>query len=274
MVGLVETMLKSGLSFASPFYWSPRVLEIIEVAARDMPAWTLTPEALPFPHGFFWFDKPLPLSPKIAENTPLMAISWTSMTKVRDTEEGNEVVHVTSPGDSANRVAVYFWGKGEGALSPVPYTHAILNMGMTLNEAEEAYKASAMLQEDFHPGSWAAYKEKVRYFACCLSFMEQKIIGTRGVKSRAPRPVRRRMPELEDIEHTVTVVTLRGYESRPKEGESQPVEWKVRWLVRGHWRQQYYATEDIHKPKWISPYLKGPVGKPLKGITKVFQVVR
>lgn len=29
------------------------------------------------------------------------------------------------------------------------------------------------------------------------------------------------------------------------------------WIVRGHWRNQWYSKLDEHKPKWIDPYFKG-----------------
>lgn len=29
------------------------------------------------------------------------------------------------------------------------------------------------------------------------------------------------------------------------------------WIVRGHWRNQWYSSLDCHKPKWIDPHWKG-----------------
>ena len=34
-------------------------------------------------------------------------------------------------------------------------------------------------------------------------------------------------------------------------------------LVRPHWRQQWYASEQRHAPRWIEGYIKGPADKPL-----------
>ena len=44
---------------------------------------------------------------------------------------------------------------------------------------------------------------------------------------------------------------------------------EMSWIVRGHWRNQWYKKEDVHKPKWIDPYWKGD-GK--KEIEKVYKV--
>lgn len=37
-----------------------------------------------------------------------------------------------------------------------------------------------------------------------------------------------------------------------------------RWMVKGHWRQQWYPSRQVHRPIWINPHIKGPDGKPLK----------
>ncbi|WP_018505348.1 hypothetical protein [Parafrankia discariae] len=41
-------------------------------------------------------------------------------------------------------------------------------------------------------------------------------------------------------------------------------EYTCRWMVRGHWRQQWYPARGVHRPIWINPHLKGPDDKPLR----------
>jgi hypothetical protein len=44
----------------------------------------------------------------------------------------------------------------------------------------------------------------------------------------------------------------------------------VRWVVRGHWRQQAVGpNHSEHKPVFIAPHVRGPQGAPLK--TTVYQ---
>lgn len=44
----------------------------------------------------------------------------------------------------------------------------------------------------------------------------------------------------------------------------------VRWVVRGHWRQQAVGpNHSEHKPVFIAPHVHGPQGAPLK--TTVYQ---
>ncbi len=43
----------------------------------------------------------------------------------------------------------------------------------------------------------------------------------------------------------------------------------VSHIVRGHWRNQWYASLELHKPKWIDPYWKGSGKDELEKIYKV-----
>lgn len=46
-------------------------------------------------------------------------------------------------------------------------------------------------------------------------------------------------------------------------------EYRHRWIVRGHWRNQYYSTRGDHRPIWIAPHFAGPEDKPLLGGERV-----
>ncbi|WP_236788087.1 hypothetical protein [Amycolatopsis sp. GM8] len=42
-------------------------------------------------------------------------------------------------------------------------------------------------------------------------------------------------------------------------------EFAVRWMVRGHWRNQAYGpNRQLRRPVWINPHIKGPDDKPFK----------
>jgi len=84
------------------------------------------------------------------------------------------------------------------------------------------------------------------------------------VKERLPRQARRQR-ERKRLIPDVTVIHLRrvrpsGEPVEPGEGS---VEWQRQWIVRGHWRNQWYPSIKEHRQIWISPYVKGPEDKPL-----------
>lgn len=93
-------------------------------------------------------------------------------------------------------------------------------------------------------------------------------------RERAPRAYRRRVERLER-EH-VTVVRLRRPRA-PVDDDHVPqnVAWTHRWVVGGHWRNQWYPSLGRHRQVWISPYVKGPEELPLVvNKARVFALVR
>lgn len=49
----------------------------------------------------------------------------------------------------------------------------------------------------------------------------------------------------------------------------------VRWMVRGHWRQQPYGPQrTLRRPVWINPHVKGPADAPLARTERVMLVDR
>jgi hypothetical protein len=68
----------------------------------------------------------------------------------------------------------------------------------------------------------------------------------------------------------INVVTLRRLHHHAiRSGQNTTVEaidWQWSWVVRGHWRNQWYPSQGVHKPKFIESYCKGPDDKPLKPV--------
>ena len=64
----------------------------------------------------------------------------------------------------------------------------------------------------------------------------------------------------------VTLIDLRRTDSKPREHDSEHAgrDYRHRWWVDGHWRQQACGPEHSQrKPVWIAPHIKGPEGQPL-----------
>lgn len=96
------------------------------------------------------------------------------------------------------------------------------------------------------------------------------------------RATRKRMGRIP-LPARVVVIRLRRHEGSRSEGETY-VEWSHRWVVRGHWRNQFCGhdhplAQEIEPGQyrariWIAPYVKGPDGKPLVVSEKVYGLVR
>jgi hypothetical protein len=61
----------------------------------------------------------------------------------------------------------------------------------------------------------------------------------------------------------LNVVTLRRPESNRSGDSESSVEWSHRWLVNGHWRNQWYPSLETHRLIWVNPHVKGPPDKEL-----------
>ena len=93
----------------------------------------------------------------------------------------------------------------------------------------------------------------------------------------APRAARRRIARDDPhLEPTVRYIDLRRARTElPDHGaitdepRTSGREYRHRWIVRGHWRNQWYPSRNDHRPIWIDPHLAGPEDKPLLGGERV-----
>jgi hypothetical protein len=89
---------------------------------------------------------------------------------------------------------------------------------------------------------------------------------------RLPRQMRRAAARAGEPEPTVRTITLRRA-AKPgqadEDGQGPKREFHHRWIVKGHWRQQWYASEQRHKPIYIADFVKGPEGAPMIGGERV-----
>lgn len=94
-------------------------------------------------------------------------------------------------------------------------------------------------------------------------------------RERAPRQFLRRALKAKLPNEHVTVVRLRRPSSEHERDEATFVNWTHRWVVGGHWRNQWYASINLHRQIWISPYVKGPEELPLiVNKARIFALVR
>ncbi len=86
------------------------------------------------------------------------------------------------------------------------------------------------------------------------------------IKPRCSGSNKKKIPK-----HNVKIITLKpdirlsnsGSDTTKRESSTKA------WVVRGHWRNQYYAKTDDHKPKWMSPYWKGEGKEELGRVYKI-----
>jgi hypothetical protein len=102
--------------------------------------------------------------------------------------------------------------------------------------------------------------------------MGQTIV--RSETMMAPRAARHRIARADPtLDAAVRYIDLRRARTEPSDNpeENRPGTraYRHRWVVRGHWRNQWYPSRNDHRPIWISQYIAGPDGKPLLGGERV-----
>lgn len=93
--------------------------------------------------------------------------------------------------------------------------------------------------------------------------LDQQVVDTEEVQPT--RQMRRQASRHHAPLDPVILVQLpvRHHAAHSNGNGAVPIDWTHRWIVSGHWRKQWYATTETHRPKWIAPYIKGPDDKPL-----------
>lgn len=84
-------------------------------------------------------------------------------------------------------------------------------------------------------------------------------VSHESVRSRAVDKRGRKRTHVDQI----TYVTIhRTPRSENTDGEASR-NYTHRWVVRGHWRRQWYPSQDRHIPIWITDHIAGPDDKPI-----------
>ncbi len=113
-------------------------------------------------------------------------------------------------------------------------------------------------------------------FICAMWLLLQQRIAVRRVVTPSRAVRRRAEKERTVIPSEFVVIELRkpihAEEATPREGS--PTEWSRRWIVDGHWRNQYHPSDASHVPTWIAPHIKGPDDKPLVAKERLYKWVR
>jgi len=106
-----------------------------------------------------------------------------------------------------------------------------------------------------------------------FAFIRQECVSIQTTP--ASRPIRRHLPKAYTADPVIKIIQLRRRSPATNGGESQSRGYSCRWLVRGHWRNQFYPSSQSHRPRFIPAYVKGPDDKPLKPTkSSIFAVVR
>lgn len=259
VIRAVAYIIMEPLRSGTPFYWSEELVPTLIGLAPTVPGdWRLERDMLPAPAGYLRFARPLPLTiydGRVQED--LVAITWVSASLVGGSDEICFTFHTSDRVREAGD----------------PATVGPWKLGGTLDGLVEQGRQQMTRRDPATVG--ARWIEKLRYTAAAIAFMNTTIAAKQPTD--VPRSTRRRLEQANwQNEPRVQVVQLRRRKPHPDGPATfREVDWKCRWTVHHHWRNQYYPSTDSYRRILIPDYIKGPDDAPLKPPSaRLFAVTR
>lgn len=273
LVAAEEQRLKA----ADLYFVSKDMTSLARVASRSLPEFTLLPDDLPSKSGLIYWDEPIAEIEYDEGPSYVVAASWSHWL----------------PGGVWNRLGAVWvtWYVDRQRLLDSPHGQAQLSgrerelfrsrTARLLVDNESQLPFSQDQAPVYHDGQEMTFSEAFAQkdtllHQCAVlkttwTLMKQDLASVEDAVY--DRPTRRRVERLEKEVPPVRVITLRH--SKASAGNSDTDrEYHHRWIVKGHWRQQWYPSRGVHRPVWIAPHIKGPEGAPLIGGEKVYAWTR
>jgi hypothetical protein len=252
----------ASLQIAHNFWVAPDMVSVAATAQKTMPDEDILLEEPPAPHGFLLLGRPFPLlcgDPECSEEHPFVGLHW-------------RPTHRTLPANN------YAKEQNDNGL-------LLQWFGLAVDEQERAFFGSPVVPvatATFLPAGRplvTSYSvelgamrpmtaELCRYARAMWTLMQQPLAAVGEIEP--DRAQRRRLQKSNQPPGPVVIVTLRR-RSHPSDNQSDPaqIEWSHRWMVRGHWRNQWHPRLAVHRAIWINEHIKGPDDQPLELKDKV-----
>lgn len=250
------TIARRFLERSDCYYITPEIMGVLLDALPTLPNLPLSSVPVP-PSGFAYLGSSIPfaqVATRLADgDIPLQtdAFAWY--------QEG--------PNDSDLRV-IFFdrqrRGPGQLAISTLfrwPLA-GLVEDDKGMNNPEAFAKALSLSPDEmtnFQANADEATRTIRKFLLSFFAFISQTIssvetvLPSRGLRKHSPIPQDRQL---------IRIVTLRKRAVGPA-GQERHIDYQHRWMVQGHWRNQYYRSTRSHSPIFIAAYIKGPDGKPL-----------
>lgn len=279
------------ISQADLWFFDTDLCDILEQATPTMPPFSPKQQDLPSRIGFVTFARPIALRPADTDRLIAEQIIGESDQEIKQSVErilgGKVEICAASwgPGDysidssyRAGYVWISFYARSQAKdVAPQDLRRQISLPTLIVDgEAVIPWTPDDMRPDETHlflldtkkladtTMSWGAL-----LLAAFQIAKERTLVD--HVVERLPRAERRRTQRAELPLRDVRIVKLRQHLAEKHTNTNSEIsrEYRSRWIVRGHWRQQWYPSLESHRPRWIHPHLKGPQDGKLIGGDRV-----
>lgn len=251
----------SSLAGADLFFVADQMTDLAKVAAQSLPDFEIQPEDVPSRNGLMLLAGELP---QVQHGEPPLDYLVRGYSWVELDGQGVLLSPFTDRDSMLDSLSL------AGVISPLDEKHSRLQMSRVVPMAAH--------------WTWCPYGARVldvgtQTIADALNvvrtawlLMSQPIATTED--AAYDRAAWRRFQRQGTEPPRVRVITLRRAAGASTEAGASDREYHHQWIVRGHWRQQWYPVRQVHRPVWIAPHIKGPEGAPLLGGEKVYALRR
>ena len=236
---------------ADPVHVDSEMMPLIRAALAGWKPEVLLETDILIPNGFMVLPEPIYLTDIHDKRMSVRSFLWERISKVKDADTGEIVPGIL--------LAMFSDLRDDDDYSEI--YHDVRARMFVKNRPTRLLLAHVVSWGLGYPAAFTAKHTGVDILQCVLRLMSQTV-AVRDHRD-APRQQARRIEKAEFPPRRITVVTLRRPETRSTDPEHRTVDWSHRWIVDGHWRQQWYPSLGQHRQIWISPYVKGPTDLPL-----------
>ena len=278
-----------------PVYVSPEMTDVVDVARESFEPEPLHEWDLATPRAFVYYARPVEIRDRNGDPIAIQAFSWAQEYAVADDRVDEFFDRFSSPEAETEHGPRLTVSEAEAAIADgLVEAHGI---GVTIYAVRDAYvesaahgdeKAAAMLRRQAgtvpvvpcHLTPWqygqtfagneidvegrpTGAQDWWKLLQTTLRLMQQKRPRSGyGRPDRATRRAAERLGFRPDTE--ILIVRLRKEEApRPEDSEPSGRSLLHRHLRTGHWRNQWYPSEQIHRQIYIDPTVVGDPSLPL-----------
>lgn len=264
---------------ADPIFVSAEMCELVAAAAESFQPEALLPTDILTAFGFMLFEQPFEVPDRFDKPLKIQAVSWAPMLGNRERADdfarsGDDVLrylqerdyhdlwqndddHVVTDEEASvsDGLSITIYAQKHAGFGDAP---DIVPMHVTPWWFGMTFEGNEVDEKGIPTGAEWWWK----ITQTTLRLMQQTLTARHA--ERPDRPTRRQASRYGFAERDVIVVRLRR--ERDSTGHEPPGEdanYSHRFIVSGHWRNQWYPASGVHRQKWISPYVKGDESLPL-----------
>lgn len=264
---------RQNLEAAITFWVSEDMTALAEAAAErsDLQRTVLDVEDIPCPEGFVVFERSFLMHDTRGRQMSFRAVAW-KLT----------VIKIGDAGEDQLGVMLHFYTDRREPLDDVnqQVQDRYPQGGLTLTLQLSHLTTWAIGQSWVHEQDQGDYdqQEAARMLRFIWSFWHisqqpKTATTTTATPDRATRrQAQRSSPNIDTDVQVITLRRKRKPEHATQNGDHR--NYSHRFIVSGHWRNQWYPASQKHKPKYIDDYVKGPDDQPLIIKHKIYKWTR